>query len=373
MSVLAVGLMSGTSADGVDAALVRIEEPGTLSLVRFAFLPYLPSERARLLEAIDRATPRELAVLDVWLGERFAEAVERVLAEAGAEPKDLEFIASHGHTFWHEPGRASLQLGNPAVLAERFGVTVVSDFRSRDVAAGGQGAPLVPIADALLFGHPQKGRALLNLGGMANVTWVPRLGVPEGVIAFDTGPGMAVIDAVVRRLVPGCEYDSGGALAASGEPVEEAVRALLQDPFFELPPPKSTGREKFGAAFAEKLISEVRSRRPAAGAEDIVATAVELTAASVANQIERWLPRAEGSELVVSGGGVKNRALMGKLAERLSRWELVRFDDIFFDADAKEAVAFAFLGWLALRGRPGNVPGATGARGPRVLGRITPP
>ncbi len=373
MSVLAVGLMSGTSADGVDAALVRIDESGALSLVRFVFLPYRARERERLLGAIERGTPRELALLDVWLGERFADAVDRVLAEGGAAAQDLRFIASHGHTFWHEPGRASLQLGNPAVLAERFGVPVVSDFRSRDVAAGGQGAPLVPIADACLFGHPEKARALLNLGGMANVTWVPRLGVLEGVIAFDTGPGMALVDAALRRLAPGLEYDSDGALAGSGQAVEEAVRVLLRDPFFELPPPKSTGRERFGAAFAEQLISEIRVRSSAARAEDVVATAVELTARSVADQIERWLPRGESSELLVSGGGAKNRTLMEKLGERLSHWEVVRFEDLFFDGDAKEAAAFAFLGWLTLQGRAANVPHATGARGPRVLGRITPP
>lgn len=373
MSVLAVGLMSGTSADGVDAALVRIDEPGKLSLVAFVSLPYRAAERERLLDAVERGTARELAMLDVWLGERFAEAVDRVLGEAGVAAKDLGFIASHGHTFWHEPGRASLQLGNPAVLAERFGVPVVSDFRSRDVAAGGQGAPLVPVADAHLFGHPEKARVLLNLGGIANVTWVPRLGALENVIAFDTGPGVALIDYAVRKLVPGLEYDWEGALAASGEVVEEAVGVLLRDRFFELPPPKSTGRERFGAAFAERLIAEVRTRFPAAEAEDIVATAAELTARSVADQIGRWLPRGETAELLVSGGGAKNRALMQKLAARLSPWKVLRFDELFFDGDAKEAAAFAFLGWLTLQGRPANVPRATGARGPRVLGRITPP
>jgi anhydro-N-acetylmuramic acid kinase len=373
MSVLAVGLMSGTSADGVDAALVRIKERGTLSLMGFVFLPYEPSERVRLLDAIEWGTPRELAALDAWLGERFAEAVDRVLGEAGVAARDLGFIASHGHTFWHEPGRASLQLGNPAVLAERFRVPVVSDFRSRDIAAGGQGAPLVTIADACLFADPQRGRALLNLGGMANVTWVPRLGVLEGVIAFDTGPGMAVIDAAVRSLLPELQYDEDGKLGARGRVYEEVVTALLGDPFFALPPPKSTGRERFGASFVAKLIAAVRASFPGAGAEDIVATAVELAARSVADQIERWLPREERSELVVSGGGVKNRTLMKRLAECLPRWDLVRFDEIFFDSDAKEAAAFAFLGWLTLQSRPGNLAQATGARGPRVLGRITPP
>lgn len=372
MSWLGVGLMSGTSADGVDAALVRIEERPAVSLVAFASQPYEAEERRRLLEALERGTPRDLALLDVWLGELFARTVEGLLADSGVAARDLDFIASHGHTFWHEPGRATLQLGNPAILAERFQVTVVSDFRSRDVAAGGQGAPLVPIADAHLFGHPTRGRILLNLGGMANVTWVPKLGVTQGLVAFDTGPGVAVVDAVVRALVPETAYDVDGKLAAAGRPLGEVVDLLLRDPYFEARPPKSTGRELFGEAFARRLIREVRRRDPDAGVNDIVATAVEFSARSVADQIERWLPREGESDVVVSGGGARNAALMARLAACLPGRPVVQFSHLFFEGDAKEAVAFAYLGWLTLQGRPGNVPEATGARGPRVLGRITP-
>jgi anhydro-N-acetylmuramic acid kinase len=279
---------------------------------------------------------------------------------------------SHGQTVWHEPGRATLQLGDPAVIAERIGVPVVSDFRSRDVAAGGQGAPLVPMADALLFSDPNRPRILLNVGGMANVTWVPPGGEPDAVRGFDTGPGVAVMDAVVRQLRPGSTHDVDGVLAARGRSEDALVGALLEDPYFAGPPPKSTGREAFGDAFAAGLVREIQVRRAGATAEDCVATALALTVAAVADQIRRWLP-ADGAEVVVSGGGARNPVLMARLRETLAPRAVLAFDERFFDGDAKEAVAFALLGWLTLRGRPGNVPGATGAAGPRVLGRITPP
>lgn len=374
MKSLVVGLMSGTSLDGVDAALVRLEEPLHVELVAFRSDPYTPEDRARLLAAIRQGGPRELALLHAWLGERFAASTERLLRQAGVDAQDLTGIASHGQTVWHEPGRVSFQLGDPAILAERFGVPVVSDFRSRDVAAGGQGAPLVPLADALLFGHPDHGRVLLNVGGMANVTFVRRRGATDDVVAFDTGPGVAVMDAVVRALVPGATFDEDGRRAARGRPDDVVVSELLQHPFFAAPPPKSTGREVFGEACAEDLVERVRAQRPAAAADDIIATAVLLTARSVASQIERWLPhvRKAGSDVLASGGGARNATLMARLAELLPGIPVRRFDEEFFDGDAKEAVAFAFLGWRALRREPGNVPAATGARGPRVLGRVTP-
>jgi anhydro-N-acetylmuramic acid kinase len=368
---LAVGLMSGTSLDGVSAALVRIEPRARVSLMAFATDPYSAEERSRVLEAIALGGVAKLAALNVWLGERFAGAVESVLRAGGVAAGDIAFIASHGQTVWHEPGRATLQLGDPAVLAERFGVTVVSDFRSRDVAAGGQGAPLVPIADALLFGHARHARALLNIGGMANVTWVPKRGATDGVLAFDTGPGVAVLDAVVRGVRPDLRFDEGGVLAAQGHAHDAVVNELLADPYFAASPPKSTGRERFG----EDLAARLRDRALAAAAvapEDVVATALAFTVRSIADQLRRWLPVAK-AEVLVSGGGARNPTLMHELVAALRGWRVRLFADVFFDGDAKEAVAFAFLGWLTLKGKPGNVPGATGARGPRVLGRITPP
>lgn len=364
--LLAVGLMSGTSLDGVSAALVRITpEPLDVELVAFRQEAYSPAERGQLIDALARGGPRDLALLHVALGERFAAAALGLLAAARVAPKDLAFVASHGQTVWHDPGRATLQLGDPAVLAERLGVRVVSDFRSRDVAAGGQGAPLVPIADCLLFGHPERGRLLLNIGGMANVSWVPRLGQVDGVLAFDTGPGVAVIDAVTRRIDPEAPYDVDGGHARRGRVQTKVLERLLADPWFDADPPKSTGRERFGMAYADQLTEAT------GGGNDAVATATALTAESIARAIARWIPAGPDDELVISGGGARNPALVEMLVTRVQR-PVVAFDQLFFDGEAKEALAFAFLGFLTVTGRPGNVPAATGARGPRVLGSITP-
>lgn len=371
-SALVVGLMSGTSLDGIDAALVRFSgSRPAAELVGFRCVPYDAEFRRRLLDAMGGGPASGLAALHVELGRRCADAAEALLAEHGVAATAITCVASHGQTIWHEPGVVSLQLGDPAVVAERLGVVVVSDFRSRDVAAGGQGAPLVPMADALLFADPDRSRILLNIGGMANVTWVPAGGGTEEAIAFDTGPGVAVADAVVRRLRPELPYDVDGALAAQGRAATELVRDLLGDPFFAAPPPKSTGREVFGDALASGLVREIQVRHPGASAEDCVATAVALTVSAIADQIGRWLPD-DGADVVAAGGGTRNPTLMAALARALAGRRVVRFDELYFDADAKEAVAFALLGWLTLQGRPGNVPSATGAAGPRVLGRITP-
>ncbi len=369
--VLAVGLMSGTSLDGVSAALVRLaERPAGASLVAFHQESYTAAERGQIIDTIARGGARELAILHVALAERFAGAVLQLLATAKVSPAGLAFIASHGQTVWHEPGRASLQLGDPAVLAERLGVRVVSDFRARDVAAGGQGAPLVPLADVMLFGHEARGRLLLNIGGMANVTWVPRRGVTEGALAFDTGPGVAVIDAVTRRLDPEATYDRDGERARRGKRAAKVLEMLLADPYFGQPPPKSTGRERFGIAYADRLIELVT--KSGGSDNDAVGTATALSVETIARGIERWTPAGAEDEVVISGGGARNPALVELLAARVRPRPVVLFDQLFFDGDAKEAVAFAFLGALTLGGQPGNLPAATGARGPRLLGHITP-
>jgi len=364
---LAVGLMSGTSCDGVDAALVRLREPIDAQVVEFSTEPYSEAERAAIAEAVARGGARELALLHAALGERFAAAALAVLAAARVAPHDVQVIASHGHTVWHEPGRVSWQLGDPAVIAERVGVPVVSDFRARDVAAGGQGAPLVPLADVLLFGRDDGPRVLLNLGGMANVTYVPRRGDLAGAIAFDTGPGVAVIDAVATLLDSRIRFDDGGARAARGVAIVSIVDELLGDAYFDAPPPKSTGRERFGGAYAAGLLEKVR--RAGGSDDDALATATALTVRTVARGLDRFVPKT-GFDLVVSGGGSRNATLMAGL-EALAPG-LARFDDLFFDGKAKEAVVFAVLGWLTIAGRPGNVPAATGARHARVLGSVTP-
>lgn len=371
LPTLAVGLMSGTSLDGMDAALVRLEGPTHATLLDFITRPYSDEERAEIRAALDpslgggQAAPL-FARLHVRMAEWAAEAVQTVLVRGGVPASDLSLIAFSGQTIWHEPQVVSWQLGEPAVLAERFGVRVVSGFRARDVAAGGQGAPLVPMADVLLFASPDAPRILLNLGGMANLTYVKRRGLEDGVLAFDTGPGVAVIDAVARRVDKRRSYDRDGLIAAQGTPHKDVLEELLADPFFGSPPPKSTGRERFGDRYADALYQRI----PGA---DGVATAVELTARSVADAVGRWTPA--GVEVVASGGGCHHPGLMAALERHLTaqgNHPLRRFDDLFFPGDAKEAVAFALLGYLTLHGQPGNVPAATGAGGSRVLGAVTP-
>jgi anhydro-N-acetylmuramic acid kinase len=302
------------------------------------------------------------------------------MAEAGIARADIAAIASHGHTVWHEPPQATWQIGNPAVIAERTGISVISDFRSRDVAAGGQGAPLVAIADAMLFSSRDKWRATLNLGGIANVQLLPPDGAIESVRAFDTGPGVGVLDATVRALVPGALYDADGALARRGTPIANVVDSLLQAPFFSEPPPKSTGRELFSPQYARQLIEQCRQASPACTPEDIIATATRFTARGVALAFEKFIPEPV-EEVLVSGGGAKNPALFDAIRDEVTNVArkaksrvpaIVPFDDFYFDGEAKECVAFAFLGWLYLQKRAGNVPGATGARGPRILGSFTP-
>ena len=383
-----VGLMSGTSTDGVSAAAVRFRETTDAAgharidaeLLGFVQRAYDASQRARLLAAMEAGSARDYCRLAADLGDWLADAAGALLAEAGVARADVRAVASHGQTLWHEPGHSTWQAGESAVIAERLGVDVVSDFRVRDVAAGGQGAPLVPIADALLFASPDRWRALQNLGGIGNVTVVPpRDGAGAdafaGVRAFDTGPGVSIIDAVARRVRPALPYDVDGRLARAGTEVPGVVDALLAAPYFSAPPPKSTGRELFGVAYAERLVDACREARAGASDEDLVATAVALTARSVADAYARFLPEPV-SEVVLSGGGARNPALVEAIAAGVARLPgapAVRaFDDLFFDGEAKEAVAFALLGYLHVERRPGNVPGATGARGPRVLGKLTP-
>lgn len=400
-STVVVGLMSGTSLDGISAAVVRFtEREGALEhqLLAYRSLAYDSAQRERLARAMVGATPEEYARLDFDLGAWLADAAVAAMADAGVARADIAAIASHGHTAWHDPPRATWQFGQPAVIAERTKLPVISDFRVRDVAAHGQGAPLVPIADALLFAAPSHWRALQNLGGIGNVTVVPPGGELAGVRAFDTGPGVCVLDGVVRALRPALRYDVDGAMARAGTPIESVVDALLKHPYFAAEPPKSTGRELFTSAYIGDVIARCRAahvsgcapqaRRkkdatPAGFActdEDIVATAVLLTARSIAQSFARFVPEPV-AELLLSGGGAKNPALVDAIERELARVPAARgfgarrvasFDDVFYDGEAKEAVAFALLGWLHLARRAGNVPSATGARGPRILGTYTP-
>ena len=369
-----IGLMSGTSLDGISAAAVRFDEQdGALGtdLLGFSVVPYSSDRRERLKRAMQGGTPADYCRLHYDLGGWLADAAIAVLAEAGVSRSTVRAIASHGQTVWHEPGHSTWQLGEAAVIAERTGIDVIADFRSRDIAAGGQGAPLVPIADMLLFSAPDEWRALQNIGGIGNVTLVPPAGDASAVRAFDTGPGVVVIDGVVQRLVPDLSFDSDGRLAANGKVIEPVVDAALRAPYFASPPPKSTGRELFDAAYIERLIADCRSARPEATTEDIVATAVSLTARSIGDAYRRFIAEPV-AETVISGGGAKNPTLVAALREAVAPVRVTQFDDLFFDGEAKEAVAFALLAYLHVNGRAGNVARATGARGPRVLGKLTP-
>lgn len=366
-----VGLMSGTSLDGISAAVVQFCEDNLRShrLLSFSQFPYTSAQRAQLLAAMQSASPDAYCRLNVDLGEWFANSVINVLAKAGVPHEDVRAIGSHGHTIWHVPGHSTWQTGEAAVIAERTGIAVINNFRARDVAAGGQGAPLVPIADALLYSDSNSWRLLQNIGGMANVTLVPPNGDLASVKAFDTGPGVAILDMVVRELYPSLPYDIDGEIASSGSANDSIVRALLLDPYFSLEPPKSTGREYFGQSYAQSLIA--RCRAEYCTDADIVATATMVTVASISDAYNRFLPRY-AKDVIVSGGGAKNRTLLSGLAAAQPGRRILSFDDVFYDGEAKEAVAFALLAHLHLQRRAGNVTGATGAHGPRILGSLTP-
>ncbi|HEY3133227.1 MAG TPA: anhydro-N-acetylmuramic acid kinase [Gemmatimonadaceae bacterium] len=372
-SGVVVGLMSGTSLDGISAAVARFRDASDgridIELLAYVSRPYTNSERTRLSAALGGGTPAEYCRLNFDLGGWLADAAIQVMAEAGVAREDIAAIASHGQTIWHEPGHSTWQTGEAAVIVERTGIDVISDFRVRDVAAGGQGAPLVPIADSMLFSSPSEWRGLQNLGGIGNITVVPPRGQLEGVRAFDTGPGVAVIDGVTKALRPDLTYDVDGKLALAGRPNMQVVKELLAHPYFSMAPPKSTGRELFNSDYVQKLIST--SRALGASDEDIVATAVQLTAESVADAYRRFIAEPM-REVLVSGGGAKNPALFEAIQRAAAPVSVRHFDDVFFDGEAKEAVAFALLGYLHVTKRPGNVPSATGARGLRVLGKRTP-
>ncbi len=378
-SEVLVGLMSGTSLDGITAVVTRFHEdeqgvvtPELLALVE---RPYRAGQRSRLSAAMQGTSPAEYTRLDFALGGWLADAAVAAIAEAGVARSDIRAIASHGHTVWHAAPQGTWQFGQPAVIAERVGIDVIADFRVRDVAAGGQGAPLVPIADALLFARRDGWRLLQNLGGIGNVTVLPPLDptAPDltAVRAFDTGPGVCVVDGAVRLLRPGLSFDRDGALALKGRAIESVIESRLRDPFFDAEPPKSTGRERYSTAYIAEFVAQCRAERPGCSDEDVIATAVWFTARSIAYALRRFVPQ-DVSDVLLSGGGARNPALREAIAMVLSPRAVRLFGDVYFDGDAKEAVAFAFLGWLHLQRRHGNVPGATGARGGRVLGALYP-
>jgi anhydro-N-acetylmuramic acid kinase len=385
--MLIIGLMSGTSADGIDAALTEIIGEGRqtrIALRHFLCLSHSPSMRDAILRLCDprTATVPDLCVLHFALGERFAEAAQAVADAAGISLAQVDAIASHGQTVWHQPSplaiadtaaRGTLQIGSPAVIAARTGCTVISDFRSADMAFGGQGAPLVPYADWLLFASDAENRAVQNIGGIANVTFLPKNATLESVIAFDTGPGNMLIDGLARALSGGArQYDEGGALAAQGLTQETLLRRLMDAcrDYLDAPIPKTTGRERFGEPFLAQLLSQIRAERISDA--DALATVTAFTAETIAHAYRVWLtPQGGVQSVIVGGGGVHNATLMRMLQERLAPARLTTHAEFGISDDAKEAVAFALLGYETLRGQPANVPKATGATRPAILGSIT--
>ena len=386
--LLILGLMSGTSADAINVALVRISgKPPRLraSLLHHTSFPYPRDVRAALLHLAEGrpTSTRCISQFNFLLGELFARAALDACRRFRVSPRRISFIGSHGQTVFHQGApvktfagirtASTLQLGEASIIAARTGITTVADFRPADIAVGGHGAPLVPYVDYLLYRHPRFGRVALNIGGIANVTVIPRAARPRDVFAFDTGPGNMLIDALVRHFSRGRQaYDRDARIARRGHLIPQLLNDLLADSYFRLPPPKSTGREQYGAAYVTRILRWGRAHR--ARPADLVRTATVLTALSIVDAFHRHiLPRTRGhiSQLIVSGGGARNPLLMAQLAAGLFGIELLTSADLGLPADAKEAFAFAILAYESFHRRPANLPSATGARRPAILGKIS--
>jgi anhydro-N-acetylmuramic acid kinase len=380
-----LGLISGTSADGIDVALARIEgAPPRLRarLENFLTVGYPAPVRRAILRIAEGAetTAEEISQLNFLVGELFAEAALAACRRFRVSPAKIDLLGSHGQTIYHQ-GRASrflgrpvastLQIGEPAAIAARTGIPVVADFRPADMASGGQGAPLVPFVDFLLYRDARHGRVALNIGGIANVTVIPPASRPEEVLAFDTGPGNMVIDALVHQFTRGRRaFDRGARLAVRGRPIRRILDRLLADPYLRQPPPKSAGREQYGRAYVARLLSMARNARP----EDVVATATLLTPLSILDALNRYVfPRTRIDELIVSGGGAHNPLIVAQLGAGLGRVRLRRAEELGVSEDAKEAFAFAVLAYESWNHRPANLPAATGARHPAILGKVVYP
>ena len=377
-----IGLMSGTSADGMDAALVEISGYGLstkVKLLSFVFLPYSEEIRNEILRLASgtQGGSRDLCLFSFLLGALSLEACRKVCEKAGLAPDQVDLVGSHGQTLYHIPapeqymGHAltgTLQLGEASVIAEGLHCPVVSDFRVRDMAAGGQGAPLVPYVEYLLYRQENKTVGLQNIGGIGNLTVLPRGGKPEDTFAFDTGPGNMVMDQIAERLSQGAlRCDMNGEIAAKGQCSPELLSYMLDDPFLKKRPPKTTGREVYGKAYVDALMD--KAAKLSLSGPDILATATRFTAECVRVAVERFCPE-KPDQLVIGGGGGRNPTLMRCFREALQMPVLLN-EDLGFDGDAKEAVAFAVLANECIRQSPNNMPSVTGARHPVVMGKIS--
>lgn len=376
---LVCGIMSGTSLDGIDVALVRISLNGEryrIDPIAFDTFP-MPEEARQLIKraALDSARTSEISYLNFAIPRMYAEATKQLCASSGTPPEAIEAIGMHGQTVWHEPSAtvdtarwqaSTLQLGSPAVLAALLGVPVVGDFRSADVALGGQGAPLVPIFDYEMLRETDSDVVALNIGGIANITYMPASCQKEAVRAFDTGPGNMLIDYAMEHFY-GLKYDASGETAAKGTVAEAMLQELMQIPFISARPPKSTGRELFSRDMFDRLVKNYKGLKH----EDFVATLAEFAARSVVANIELFAGKR--SKLIVSGGGAKNEYIMRRLKELLPMGNVLQSSEAGIDIDAKEAIAFAFLAYLRLAGIPANMPSVTGADREALLGGVFMP
>jgi len=379
--MIVIGLISGTSADGIDAAVCELtgEPPRLEALIIEAMTqPYPPELRQRVLSACLPATSSvdALCQLNVDLAEQFARVALQIIEKTGLTPSQVDLIGSHGQTVWHSvlpDGRvnATLQLAEASVLAERSGITTVSNFRARDIAAGGQGAPLTSYADWLLLRHPEHWRAVQNIGGIGNVTFLPPLSDTRSApLAFDTGPGNVLIDAAVSQITQGAQtFDHDGQYARQGHMDADWLEALLQHPYYARRPPKTTGRELFGVEMAHSLVEDGYKR--GLNAPDVIATLTALTAHTIADAYHRFAPDAIG-EVVLGGGGRSNPALVEMLQALLNPVPVRSHEDLGMSSDHKEALVFALLAYETWHARAGNLPALTGASHSVVLGQITP-
>ena len=381
-SRLVIGLMSGTSADGVDAALCRITGHGTATKVEqlgFVFDPFDTQVRDEILRLAggQEATAADFCRINFLLGRLYAETSLRLCRECGVEPKDIDLVGSHGQTLWHIPQpetylgqtfRSTLQLGECSVLTETFGCPVVGDFRVRDVAAGGLGAPLVPYSEYLIYRSETKCIALQNIGGIGNITCLPPACKPEDVFAFDTGPGNMVMDAVYGAITHGEKrFDEGGAFAAKGQVHQPLLNLMMDDEYIRRQPPKTTGREYYGPAYVERIMAEAKAQ--CLTDEDLMATVTAFTAATIAYSVEHFFP-VKPDELIIGGGGSMNATLLKDIATALPACKVMTNEQLGYDSNAKEAVAFAVLANEAIFAGCNNMPSVTGATKGVVMGKI---
>ncbi|MBI5029845.1 MAG: anhydro-N-acetylmuramic acid kinase [Chloroflexi bacterium] len=378
--MIVVGLISGTSADGIDAAVVELNgEPPRLEwkLLKHITMPHSSELRERIFAAFrpESSSVDQLCRLNADIGEAFANAALAVIAAANLKLADVALIGSHGQTVWHEPPikekvGATMQIGEAAVIAERTGITTISNLRARDVAAGGHGAPLVSFLDWLFFRHATKLRAIQNIGGIGNVTFLPPLSSTEQAIAFDTGPGNMLIDYCAGRATDGTlTFDRDGKLAASGRVNEKLLDELMEQPYLHMLPPKTTGRELFGTQFGAELWK--RGQALTLTGADLVATATAFTAESIARAYRDFSP-SPIDEIYLAGGGAKNPTLVEMIRARVSPTKVYQHDALGLTPDAKEAVLFAVMAYETIHSRPGNLPSCTGAQHPVIMGDITP-